>query len=473
MKQIIFYSWQSDLPNATNRGFIQDALEGAAAAITSDSTVEIEPVVDRDTQGVPGSPDISSTIFSKITSADAFVADVSFIPKTEGRPTPNPNVLIELGYALRAIGHENVVLVFNRAFGEIEKLPFDLKTRRILSYEMPLNATPRGPERKALEKQLEAAIRAALQGRKREPEAPSIPALPAIEMQAPNRLIVLRRNLADIFQELDRLEPRTFSNGCTIEEFIEALVKTQETVAEFSKVVEIIALMSDVDAAKEVVRWFGNAFERYSLPQGFAGTYRTSDQDYFKFLGHEMMVTLVAFLLREQRWSIIEAILDEPIPVRFVFRTGGPGIESWRFASEHLPSLGDEGSRRGRVSLHADLLQERHSTGGLGVILSMEEFVAADFLLYLLGEVRESDRSNWGSAWRPWSALYMKSAPLFLANSERKKVAQELLKLCQLKSTEDLKQGITGCTSGLGKLFDRGWWLNPIRTELVEKIGTR
>ena len=112
MKQIIFYSWQSDLPNATNRGFIQDALEGAAAAITSDSTVEIEPVVDRDTQGVPGSPDISSTIFSKITSADAFVADVSFIPKTEGRPTPNPNVLIELGYALRAIGHENVVLVF-------------------------------------------------------------------------------------------------------------------------------------------------------------------------------------------------------------------------------------------------------------------------------------------------------------------------------------------------------------------------
>jgi hypothetical protein len=124
MKQVIFYSWQSDLPNSTNRGFILEALESAAAAIAADASVEIEPVVDRDTQGVPGSPDIASIFFSKITSADAFVADVSIIARAEGRATPNPNVLIELGYALKAIGHGNLILVFNRAFGRIEELPF-------------------------------------------------------------------------------------------------------------------------------------------------------------------------------------------------------------------------------------------------------------------------------------------------------------------------------------------------------------
>ena len=48
MIQIVFYSWQSDLPNACSRGFIQSALENAAAAIKADDTVEIEPVVDRD-----------------------------------------------------------------------------------------------------------------------------------------------------------------------------------------------------------------------------------------------------------------------------------------------------------------------------------------------------------------------------------------------------------------------------------------
>src|SRR5437762_1027989 len=79
MRRIIFYSWQSDLPNATNRGLIQTALEDAAAAVTADDTIAIEPVVDRDTQGVAGSPDISSTIFAKITAADIFVADVSIV----------------------------------------------------------------------------------------------------------------------------------------------------------------------------------------------------------------------------------------------------------------------------------------------------------------------------------------------------------------------------------------------------------
>lgn len=32
MKQVIFYSWQSDLPNFCNKGFIQNALENAATA---------------------------------------------------------------------------------------------------------------------------------------------------------------------------------------------------------------------------------------------------------------------------------------------------------------------------------------------------------------------------------------------------------------------------------------------------------
>ena len=65
MKKIVFYSCQSDLPNPTNRGFIQQALENAVNTIASDDTVEVEPVLDRDTQGIAGSPDIASTIFAK------------------------------------------------------------------------------------------------------------------------------------------------------------------------------------------------------------------------------------------------------------------------------------------------------------------------------------------------------------------------------------------------------------------------
>lgn len=174
-KHTVFYAWQAILPNSTNRGFIQKALEDAAKAIRTDGSLDIDPVIDRDTAGVPGSPDIARTIFDKIVSASVFVADVSFVGKQEdGRPTPNPNVMIELGFAFRALGEERVIMVFNDAYGDVEKLPFDLKMRRATTYAMPESTTDRGSERKALQGKLEAALRASL--------AKIKPAVPTVEI---------------------------------------------------------------------------------------------------------------------------------------------------------------------------------------------------------------------------------------------------------------------------------------------------
>jgi hypothetical protein len=59
----VFYSWQSDLPNNVNRNFILDALEKAAREIAADDSIGVTPVIDRDTAGVPGAPDIAATLF--------------------------------------------------------------------------------------------------------------------------------------------------------------------------------------------------------------------------------------------------------------------------------------------------------------------------------------------------------------------------------------------------------------------------
>jgi hypothetical protein len=69
-QRIIFYSWQAWLPNGTNRGFIQKALEDAVKTLDADDSLQVEPVIDRDTAGVSGSPDIGKTILSKIDVAD-------------------------------------------------------------------------------------------------------------------------------------------------------------------------------------------------------------------------------------------------------------------------------------------------------------------------------------------------------------------------------------------------------------------
>jgi hypothetical protein len=159
-ERTIFYSWQSDLPNRTNRGFIQDALERVAEDVRSDDALAIEPVVDRDTAGVPGSPAISDTILQKIGRADVFVPDVSIVMSgSAGRSSPNPNVVMELGYAVAQLGWDRIIMVMNTAFGDVTQLPFDLRGRRVLSYSLPdAPGTSKADIRRELERRLREAI---------------------------------------------------------------------------------------------------------------------------------------------------------------------------------------------------------------------------------------------------------------------------------------------------------------------------
>jgi hypothetical protein len=474
MQRIVFYSWQSDLPNSTNRGFIQRALEAAATAIAGDDTVAVEPVIDRDTEGVAGSPDIASTIFAKIAAADVVVVDVSIINgATGGRPSPNPNVLIELGYALRALGYERVILVFNRVYGAIEDLPFDLRTRRILTYEVAADAAGKSGIRSDLSKRLDTAIRAALaQVPQVEDEPAVLAAIAAIEAGQPNRMLVLRRNLTAILQQLDRLNPTKASAGGTVEELEKALNESQEPVLEFSKIAEAIAAMNDAEAALEIYRWFGNIFERYHLPEGFSGRYSEADFDFFRFVGHELVVTLFACLLREKRLELMAELLHEPVPIRYQRRVGGPGNQEWFYGSAYVGTFGGASDQRRRVSVHADLLHERHTSGSLAAIVLEEDFIAADFFLFLRSELAPQERGP-HFFWRAWSTLYLKAAPRFLLDAERKARAEELARALNVPSIEELKKRLEERGPELRRLFERGFWDFPIRKEDVQRIGSR
>ena len=105
----IFYSWQSDAPSRTNRNFIESALNTALKKLQREGDPDVEPALDRDTQNTAGTPDIALTIFNKIDQSEVFVCDASIINRQAidefgARPTPNPNVLIELGYAAKSLG---------------------------------------------------------------------------------------------------------------------------------------------------------------------------------------------------------------------------------------------------------------------------------------------------------------------------------------------------------------------------------
>lgn len=138
---IVFYSWQSDIRR--NRNLVQGCLEKAIKEIKKKKhkDIALEINIDRDTANKSGSPEIVNTIFQKIKNCDIFVCDVTIVNSTKisrllkYRQTPNPNVLIELGYAVNLLGWERIICINDTKFSKLEDLPFDIRGHRITSFQ--------------------------------------------------------------------------------------------------------------------------------------------------------------------------------------------------------------------------------------------------------------------------------------------------------------------------------------------------
>ena len=73
---------------------------------------------------------VAETIIQRIVESDTFVFDLTFTGPPDGKlgsSVPGPNVLLEDGYAIHALGHERMIAVFNEDFGSGCDRPCDLR----------------------------------------------------------------------------------------------------------------------------------------------------------------------------------------------------------------------------------------------------------------------------------------------------------------------------------------------------------
>jgi hypothetical protein len=190
----VFFSWQSDRGNA-DRSFIEKALQTAIKRISKDLEIDEDPrdplELDKDTKGVPGSPNIFDTIRAKIGQAAVIVADLTFVAsRVKGEPSPNPNVLIEYGYALKSLSPSRIIGVMNASFGAPSRdtLPFDLASYRFpITFEREDGASEeeRKAERDKLTDTLEQAIRNVLDSQEYKDSLPKSPPSPPIKYREP------------------------------------------------------------------------------------------------------------------------------------------------------------------------------------------------------------------------------------------------------------------------------------------------
>lgn len=474
----VFYSWQSDLPNSTNRGFIQTALENAAKAIRNDDSIEVEPVIDRDTSNVPGSPDIAGTIFSKIDQASVFVCDVSIINNgTTTRPCPNPNVLIELGYALKVLGPEKVIMVLNSAFGGPELLPFDLRMRRAITYQMPLESS-RAEERRKLEAYLTDALRTILLNVSPQPIniAPSLSirkqAEEAIQTSQPRQKLLTRQFMKWLVGELDRMNPKQPGQLISDDALVEAIEQSVSLTCEFARLAEVVAASNNSDSAFELYSGFEDILNRYDRSRGFSGSSWQMDYDFYRFTGHQLFVILLTFLHKEKRWGLIAELLGKKLYVSNLSKYE-PGFFPFPIISQYIQLLEIRKRRLqlNSISLHADLLNKLHTETQLAYLVSMQEFIDADSFLFYRTELQGEGPGTYPGRWAAWSSTYMEETPRYLIEAYQKDYASQLLNPLGLPDIDTFRKRLSERFANILNR-DVAWLSEAFRNFDPKRIGT-
>lgn len=184
----VFWSWQNDYEPKSNRHFIRSALDEAVKLAGEELGLESaeRPELDHDTKNTPGMAEITNTILKKINESAVFVADLTPIGATDsGKALPNPNVMIELGWALKALGPDRIIAIMNTHCGyNPDNLPFDIRHRRAMTYELAPSASKadRAKARERLTTELTEALKTNLGQYVEElAEAASYAAVPAKE----------------------------------------------------------------------------------------------------------------------------------------------------------------------------------------------------------------------------------------------------------------------------------------------------
>ena len=474
MPESVFYSWQSDLPNNSNRSFIEGVLE-AVAKRTVDEQGQPVIVVDRDTKDVPGSPDISDSILSKIASAGIMVADVSIVQRgsprktdspeaDEGgqiRPTPNPNVLFELGYAVRALGWERIVLVFNQAYGEVRELPFDLTKKRMFTYHFH-SAEEKAEAKSSLIKSMQEAILHTLTRFQRKPVESQPAALDLLNQRLSAGGPGLEAGVIDFWHTLlDKAkglvgwdDPEFHQEAVGYEKFLELLTRLTPVVEEFSKSCYRCASYKSLPALTELYRGFADLASMCDLPRDHTGYVHTNNYDVFRFIGHEMFTTFVAAMLKHQCWSALASdFWGEDWGIFQRHRL--PMIHTTAFSrNTHILSQPEKENRR--ISLRTDLLNERHKPGGpLAKACPLLEFQAGDLFLLMRHVAQSQPQQGYNPVrWVPWSCAFADELPTFLLRASTRSAARNLADAIGVASTEQLKEVVHTSAAILAKWFE-------------------
>ena len=299
-------------------------------------------------------------------------------------------------------------------------------------------------------------------------------AIEAVENSSANQVYRVRKYMGWLAQEIGILNV-IFLQGPEseiYENFLQAIKQSEKMALEFAQLSQVVADLNSSDAASVIYKGFEEIVKGYGIQPPIIGStvIHNYHYDLCKFIGHELFVIFFSFLIRSRCWDIVANLLEESF---YIYNISKGQKEECAFTrvNQYAHGLGGISRKLRRFSVHSDLLQERHTAGLLAELVSMEQFIDADYFLFLRAEVQEAQCTGW----TPWSLLYMRGhVPSYLLEATRKKNAEKLLKPLGVEGDiEALRAKLVNSSQTIARLFQNAYDLNALGNFDLNSVGTR
>lgn len=253
-----------------------------------------------------------------------------------------------------------------------------------------------------------------------------------IKYDRPNKFSALNDYLEKFSDSLEQFRIK-LSHEDTAEKITENL---EQFLPYRNELIELFFVIAQYAPEKDSWKLLHRFFEKvlaYTFRPEHITSHSSWDFDNYKFITHELYLYLQAILLK---YELYEAAHYFIINDYYVENSGSEtGMISYDRIRAYLQSLDNLGKQNRRLSLHADLLEQRAKVSGLDFVYLMQ----ADFTLFLR-DVLDAAKNDRYQTWWPYSLLYIydRHKPFEMyARAQSKEYFSKVLKLLGINSKDD------------------------------------
>lgn len=241
-------------------------------------------------------------------------------------------------------------------------------------------------------------------------------------------------------------------------EFDELVVNAIDDFIPFrNEAIEVFLALAQYADTPETYRSVHRFFEKlipYMHRPEHITSYQTWEFDNFKFIVHELFLYGIAAFLKYERFDAVAHLLQH----RYYFEQPSTNSQMTSFATiwSNISSLEHRNTRLGlrRLSLRADLLEQRSKASGLSFSLLMQ----ADFVLFIRDSI-DSYHERARQRWWPITLVYLARSDAFeiFARAESTEYFKRIKCLLGVSAPTDLEPVITAFKEEKLRVPQWGW----------------